>query len=106
MTDTTTPTPTAPTAASTFTPPVEPHTKSGISASEAATIEGWIKYDLAKGKMTPEQAAKAFDDIGTPLESRGPDLRTAAEKELDSAFPPSQARDFTIRYGGRVKTWR
>ena len=62
MTDDTTP------SAPTVTPQVEPHTKASVSNAEAVTIQGWIKDDLAKGKITPEQAAKTFDDMNRPLD--------------------------------------
>ena len=69
-----------------------------ITASQAETVASWITEDLARGKMTPEQAAKAFDEMATPDADRVPDTCTAAEKELDSAFPPAKERDYTIRY--------
>jgi hypothetical protein len=70
-----TPAPTAPTApavplAQTVAPPVEPHSHSGLSPSEAATMASWIREDVTKGKLTPEAAAKIFDDLGTPGATR------------------------------------
>jgi hypothetical protein len=56
-----------------ITPHVEPHTKASVSDSEAATIQGWIKDDLAKGKITPEQAQTAFDQLNATPEQRAPD---------------------------------
>jgi hypothetical protein len=93
--------PTAPAVppASIVTPLVEPHTKASVSTAEAAIIQGWIKDDLAKGKLTPEQAAKAFDDMNTPLDQRGPDTRSDEEKMLDKQFPPAKPEDYIIRYG-------
>jgi hypothetical protein len=80
-------------------PLVEPHPKASLSASEATTMQGWIKQDLASGKMTPEQAAKAFDDIGTPMDQRGSETPQSAEQQqLDQQFPPAKPEDYLIRY--------
>ena len=49
--------------------------------------------------MTPEQASKAFEELGTPLDQRGQDTRTEEQKELDHHFPPSKPEEYVIRYG-------
>ena len=81
-------------------PQVEPHTRAGISDSEAATMAGWIKADLAAGKMTQAQADQAFTELNTPLAQRGPDTRTDEQKTLDTHFPAAKPDEFMIRYGG------
>jgi hypothetical protein len=63
-------------------------------------MAGWVKDDLAKGRITQAQADKVFDDLGTPPESREPDAQSDKAKALDAAFPPGKASDYTIRYGG------
>jgi hypothetical protein len=98
MIDATPHVPTAP-APTLTAPTVEPHTKNGLSTSEAATITGWIKEDLASGKMTQAQADQAFAELNTPMEQRGPDTRTHEEKELDKHFPPGKQSDYRIAYG-------
>ena len=98
MIDATPHVPTAP-APTLTAPTVEPHTKNGLSTSEAATITGWIKADLASGKMTQAQADQAFAELNTPMEQRGPDTRTHEEKELDKHFPPGKQSDYRIAYG-------
>jgi hypothetical protein len=69
-----------------------------ISTNEANTVALWVKDDLAKGKLTPEEAAKAFEQLGTPAEQRGPDTRSDSQRELDIAFPPAKPHDFLIHY--------
>jgi hypothetical protein len=69
-----------------------------VSDAEAATMAGWIKADLAAGKMTQAQADRAFAELNTPLEQRGPDARTDEEKELDWHFAAAKPEDFIIRY--------
>ena len=51
-------------------PVVEPHSHSGLSPTEAATMADWTRKDMASGKVTPEQAAKIFDQLGTPPDQR------------------------------------
>jgi hypothetical protein len=95
MTDDTTPTaPTVPTV----TPHVEPHTHSGLSDAEAAKMIEWEKDNLAKGKITPEEATKRFDALGATPEQRAPDTRSDDVKQLDAHFPPAKESDYTIRY--------
>ena len=91
--------PTAPEAGPTappVAPLVEPHSKTGLSPSKAAQMAGWVKDDLAKGRITQAQADKVFDDLGTPPESREPDAQSDEAKAIDAAFPPGKA-DYTIR---------
>jgi hypothetical protein len=87
-----TPAESAPTSA------VNPHTKSGLSNTESAAMAQWAKEDLAKGKITSEQAEKIFTELNTPLEQRLPDTRSAEERQLDGAFPAARPEEFTIRY--------
>ena len=94
MTDNASAAPTIETAPSS----VNPHTKSGISDSEAATMAEWIKQDLASGKMTQAQADRAFAELNTPLEHRGPDTRTDEQKTLDQHFPAAKPEDYRIQY--------
>ena len=86
------PTPAATPAQPIFTPELNP--------AQAETMAGWIKADLAAGKLTPEQAAKSFDELGTPAENRT-DTRTEAAKELDAAglAPADKPEDYVIHYG-------
>ena len=81
------------------TPLVEPHTKASVTTAEAATMAGWIKADLAAGKMTQAQADRAFAELNTPLEQRLPDVRSDEEKMLDKQFPAAKPEDYIIRYG-------
>src|SRR5712692_906138 len=104
MIDTSPPVPTvpAPTApAPTVTPQVEPHTKASVSEREAAAMAEWAREDVAKGKLTPEQAAKIFDDLGTPIDQRvtPAETRSDEQKLLDAHFPPATPDEFVIRYG-------
>lgn len=87
-----TPTPTATPATPVFTPELSP--------SQAETMAGWIKADLAAGKLSPEQAAKSFDELNTPSENRT-DNRTEAAKEQDAAgfAPAAKPEDYIIHHG-------
>lgn len=102
--------PAAPQAASPATPPaaptaqpaaplVEHHSDSGLSP-EAVKMAGWIREDLAKGKMTQADADKAFDDLGVPADQRvtTPDTRTDEQKLIDQHFPVAQPEEFRIAY--------
>ncbi len=86
-----TPTPTAP-ATPVFTPELNP--------AQAETMAGWIKADLAAGKLTPEQAAKSFDELNVPMDQRA-NTRTDAAKELDDAgfAPAAKPEDYLIHWG-------
>lgn len=53
-----------------------PGPQAEISAAQAETMIGWFKEDLLAGKITPEAAAKAFDQLGATPEQRAPDTRT------------------------------
>ena len=79
---------------------VQPHSKSGLSESEAATMAGWIRQDLLAGKMTPEAATKAFDELGASPEQRLPVARSDAEKQMDQVFGvPAKSEEYLIPYG-------
>lgn len=96
----TTTTPATPAAAPTPTAPAAPVFTPELNPSQAETMAGWIKADLAAGKLTPEQAAKSFDELGTPAENRT-DNRSEAAKELDAAgfAPADKPEDYIIHYG-------
>jgi hypothetical protein len=95
-----TPAPAAPTApAPPAAPLVEHHSDSGLSP-EAVTMAGWIREDLAKGRMTQADADKAFDELGTPLDQRTtpPDARTDEQLLLDAHFSGAKPEEYQIRY--------
>jgi hypothetical protein len=85
------PIPPAPPAA----PLVDHHSDSGLSP-EAVTMAGWIREDLAKGKMTQADADKAFDELGVPADQRAPDTRSPEVKMLDEQFPIAKETDYII----------
>jgi hypothetical protein len=90
-------TPTAPAVtAPTSTP--EPHPKASVSTSEAEQMMEWLKQDQAQGRISPEQAQKAFDQLNASPEQRLPDPCTDEQKALDAAFPPAKPADYTIQY--------
>jgi hypothetical protein len=79
------------------TPQVEPHTKASISPAEAAIAVGHIHERVASGKMTPEQADQAFDELGATPEQRAGNTRSEAAKEVDALYgPPAQPHEYTI----------
>lgn len=98
MPTTATPIAQTPSAPATPAPAAPTEFQLPISTSEAATVALWIKDDLANGKLTPAQADKAFTDLSTPMEQRGPDLRSENQRELDAHFPPARPQDYVIRY--------
>jgi hypothetical protein len=59
---------------------------------------GWVKADLAAGKLSPEKAEQMFSELGASPEQRAPDSRTAAEKELDAACPVARPEEYRITY--------
>ena len=61
----------------------------------------WTRQDVASGKITPEAAAKIFDDLGTPADQRvtPADTRSDEQKLIDEQFPVAKPEDFLIRYG-------
>lgn len=69
-----------------------------LTPSEAEIFAGWIKEDVAKGKVTPEQAATSFNQLSTPAEQRVPDTRSEDERTLDLLSPAAKREDFSIRY--------
>lgn len=72
--------------------------QSAVSPRQAETIASWIKEDLAAGKLTPEQADKAFADLNTPLEQRAPDTRTDEQKMFDQHFSAAKPDEYRIAY--------
>jgi hypothetical protein len=60
---------------------------------------GWAKEDLAKGKLTPEQANKLFEELGATPEQRAGDQRTDAAKEVDLLHGrPADPAEYLISY--------
>jgi hypothetical protein len=82
----------------TVAPLVEPHSHAGISHSQAAQMIEWEKDNLAKGKISPEEATRRFDALGATAEQRAPDTRSDAVKQLDEHFPPAKESEYLIRY--------
>ena len=93
-----TPAPTGPAAPAVTPGFVEPH--SGVSSPEAARMAQWTREDVARGKVTPEAAAKIFDELGIPEDQRvmSADTRTDEQKLIDDHFPPAKENDYCIRY--------
>jgi hypothetical protein len=56
----------------------------------------WEKDNLAKGKITPEEATKRFEPLGATPEQRAPDTRSDEVKQLDQHFPLAQESDFLL----------
>ena len=81
------------------TPQVEQTGQGSVSPSQAETVTNWIKEDLAAGKMTAEQAERAFAELQTPEEQRTPDTRTPEQKQFDQIFPQCKPEDYRINYG-------
>lgn len=76
-----------------------PTQQAALTPAQAQQMSEWIKADVAAGKLTPEKAAAAFQELGTPLDQRGPDQRTDEEKQFDQAFPTAKPEEYLIRYG-------
>jgi len=80
--------------------PISPGSVPELTDIHAETVTRWIKEDLEKGTITPEQAANAFDELNATMEQRAPDLRSDEVKALDEQFPPAaKPDDYTIHYG-------
>jgi hypothetical protein len=97
--------PTIPTSAPTAPPtvpavPIEPHSHAGISETEHAAMVGWARQDVASGKLSPEAAAKLFDELGVPPDQRTmpTDLRDEEQRLVDAHFPAAKPEDYQIRY--------
>lgn len=93
----TAPAPNAPAHTSTTptgTPQVALHTWGTLTPTEAAKMIEWERDNLAKGKITPEEAAKRFDALGAT-----PDTRSDEVKLVDAHFPAAKPEEFLIRYG-------
>ncbi len=65
-------TPTSPAAQPLTAPPgtpcVEPTTQADLTPAQTSQMAEWAKQDLAKGKISAEQAEKIFSDLNTPLD--------------------------------------
>ncbi len=91
------PPPAAPTAPS---PSVLVQPTAPITASQADTMAGWEREDVAKGTLSPEAATKLFDELGVPLDQRvtPADTRTDEQRLIDAQFPVAKPEEFFIRY--------
>ena len=94
----TTPTPGPPSGS-----PVGPQGE--ISPAQAAQMIEWEKENLAKGKITPEEAAKRFDALGATPEQRAPDTRTDEQRLLDVQFSGAKPEEYQIRYATPGQAW-
>ena len=65
--------------------------------AHVASATTFIKGELAKGRISPEAANAAFDELQTPPEQREPDRRTDDQKQIDQHLPPAKAEDFALR---------
>ena len=96
MIDTTAPVSTAP--APSPAPTVAPTVTGELSQAQASQMAGWIRDDLAKGKLSPEKAAKAFDQLGATPEQRAGDTRSEAAREVDAMYGlPAKPEEFLVR---------
>jgi hypothetical protein len=89
----------APQAATTSPAPSASGLQAELSTREAETMIGWVKADLAAGKLSPERAEQMFSELGASPEQRAPDTRSDEAKALNAQFPPAKPTDYTIRYG-------
>ena len=67
---------------------------------EAAKMAQWTREDVARGKVTPEAAAKILDELGIPADQRvtPEDTRTDEHKLIDDHSPPAKETDYCIRF--------
>ena len=72
------------------------HTWDTFTPTEAAKMIEWERDNLAKGIITPEEAAKRFDSLGATPEQRAPDTRSDEVKQLDAHFPPAKESDYVL----------
>ena len=61
-----------------------------LSSDQAETMTGWIKADFLAGKMTQEDATKAFNQLGATAEQRASDTRSEEMKQLDAQLSPGE----------------
>ena len=94
--DETTPTPPAPMSTSPPMPLAAPTAE--ITSAQADTMIGWIKADLLAGKITQEDATRAFGQLNATEAQLAPDTRSDAVRALDQQFPPGKPEDFLIHY--------
>lgn len=89
-----------PAAATPTATPAHPIFTPELNATHAADAAAWIRADLAANKISPEQAAKSFDELNVPMDQRT-DTRTDAAKEQDAAglVPADKPEDYLINYG-------
>jgi len=77
----------------------EPHSERGLSP-EAVKMATWVREDVASGKLSAEQAANIFNDLGVPRDQwvLPADMRTDEQKFIDDQFPVARPEDFLLRY--------
>jgi hypothetical protein len=94
-------TPTAPAPSPLINPGVMQRSPTAeLTASEAATMSGWIKEDWIADRISSEAAERAFKDLGTSMsEQLKPDTRSEEVKALDAAYPPAKPNEYVISYG-------
>ena len=81
------------------TPQVEPYRPGAVSPSQAETLVSWIKEDLAAGKMTPEQADKAFAQMNIAGRTSVPLTPGLTSKNTRPTVPPAKPEEYRINYG-------
>lgn len=99
------PPPTAPNAPAhtsttpTGTPQVALHTWDTLQPIEAAKMIEWEKDNLAKGRITAEEATQRFDALGATPEQRiiTEDTRTDEQRLMEANFPAASESDFLLR---------
>jgi len=79
-------------------PVVQSGPQVALSPRDAETAIGWEKDNLAKGRITREEANTRLDALGATPEQRAPDQRTDEQKQLDQQFPPAKESEYMIRY--------
>ena len=90
-----------------------------LNPSESETMMGWLREDVASGKLSPEAGAKAFEQLGVPVQLPAErdagdpkvwkdvfgrlgmpeaDNRSAEQQQLDKHFPAAKKEDYIIQY--------
>jgi hypothetical protein len=69
------------------------NTHSGLSETESQTMASWLRQDVASGKLSPDAAAKAFEEPGVPMEDRS-DTRSPEQAQLDQHFPVAKPEEY------------
>ena len=95
----------APTTTTAPAPPVEPYAPVRMSPDHAAKWIELEKENLAKGTITPEEAARRLDALGATPEQRGPDTRTEEQRLIETHFPVARPEDYRIAYVQPGQPW-